>query len=64
MKLAFVEYMEKAGKPLNHAGFSGGEGRRKLAGVELLAEQPRLTELLARLAKRPSIARVTAEAAG
>jgi glutathione S-transferase len=37
---------------------------KKVAGVELLAEQPRLTELLGRLAQRPSIARVTAEAAG
>ena len=37
---------------------------KKVVGVELLAEQPRLAELLARLAERPSIARVTAEAAG
>jgi len=37
---------------------------KKVVGVDLLAEQPRLAELLARLAERPSIARVTAEAAG
>ena len=33
MKLAFFECMEEAGKPLNHAGFSGGEGGRKVAEV-------------------------------
>jgi len=36
---------------------------KKVAGVDLLEGQPKMTELLARLAERPSIARVTAEAA-
>ena len=35
----------------------------KVVGMDLLAEAPRITELLTRLAERPSIARVTAEAA-
>ncbi len=37
---------------------------KRVVGVELLADQPALTALLARLAERPSIARVTAEASG
>lgn len=36
----------------------------KVAGVDLLADQPQISELMGRLAKRPSIARVTSEAAG
>lgn len=36
---------------------------KAVVGVDLLADQPKLTELLGRLAERPSIARVTAEAA-
>ena len=36
----------------------------KVAGVDLLADYPQISELLGRLAERPSIARVTAEAAG
>lgn len=35
----------------------------KVVGVDLLADQPQISELLGRLAKRPSIARVTTEAA-
>ena len=35
-----------------------------VCGVNLLEEQPRVTDLLKRLAERPSIARVTTEAAG
>jgi len=35
----------------------------KVVGVDLLADQPKLAELIGRLAERPSIARVTAEAA-
>ncbi len=36
----------------------------KVVGVDLLADQPQITELMGRLAKRPSIAQVAAEAAG
>jgi len=36
---------------------------KKVVGVDLLADQPKLAELIGRLAERPSIARVTAEAA-
>ena len=36
---------------------------KKVAGVDILEGQPKMTELLARLAERPSIARVTADAA-
>lgn len=36
----------------------------KVLGIDLLADHPRITELRALLAERPSIARVTAEAAG
>ena len=36
---------------------------KQVVGVDLLAEHPRLSALLERLAERPSIARVTAEAA-
>ncbi len=35
----------------------------KVIGMDLLGEQPQIAELLDRLARRPSIARVTAEAA-
>jgi glutathione S-transferase len=35
----------------------------QVVGVDLLSEQPQIAELLERLAKRPSIVRVTAEAA-
>ncbi|MFK7896623.1 MAG: glutathione S-transferase family protein [Myxococcota bacterium] len=35
----------------------------KVVGMDLLAEAPRIAELMGRLAERPSIARVTAEAA-
>ena len=35
-----------------------------VCGIDLLEDQPRVTDLLKRLAERPSIARVTAEAAG
>lgn len=35
----------------------------QLVGIDLLSEQPQIAELLERLAKRPSIARVTAESA-
>jgi glutathione S-transferase len=35
----------------------------KVVGMDLLADAPRIAELMARLAERPSIARVTAEAA-
>jgi len=35
-----------------------------VVGVDLLAGQPEIAALLGRLAERPSIARVTAEAAG
>lgn len=37
---------------------------KRVVGVELLADQPQLAALLGRLAERPSIAKVTAEAAG
>jgi len=37
---------------------------KNVVGVDLLAGQPEIAELLGRLAERPSIARVTAEAAG
>lgn len=37
---------------------------KKVVGVDLLADQPKLAELIGRLAERPSIARVTAEAKG
>jgi glutathione S-transferase len=37
---------------------------QKVVGVDLLEGQPRIAELIGQLAKRPSIARVTAEAAG
>jgi glutathione S-transferase len=36
----------------------------KVIGLDLLAEMPQVSELLKRLAKRPSIARVSAEAGG
>ena len=36
---------------------------KQIAGVDLLEDQPEIAALLARLAERPSIARVTAEAA-
>jgi glutathione S-transferase len=36
---------------------------KSVAGVDLLADQPAIAELMGRLAERPSIARVTAEAA-
>lgn len=36
---------------------------KKVVGVEVLSQEPRLVELMGRLAERPSIARVTAEAA-
>jgi len=35
---------------------------KQVAGVDLLADQPRIADLIGRLAARPSIARVTAEA--
>jgi hypothetical protein len=34
-----------------------------VVGLDLLSEQPQIAELLERLAKRPSIVRVTAESA-
>jgi glutathione S-transferase len=37
---------------------------KRILDVDLFADQPQLSELLTRLAERPSIARVTAEAAG
>ena len=37
---------------------------KQVVGVDLLEGQPKLAELIARLGERPSIARVTAEAAG
>jgi glutathione S-transferase len=37
---------------------------QKVVGLDLLAEQPGVSELMQRLAERPSIARVQAEAAG
>jgi glutathione S-transferase len=37
---------------------------KKVVGVDLLADAPQIAELMERLAKRPSIAQVTAEAAG
>jgi glutathione S-transferase len=37
---------------------------KKVVDVDLLADEPRLAELIGRLGERPSIARVTAEAAG
>lgn len=37
---------------------------QRVVGIDLLAEYPKLAALLGRLAERPSIARVTAEAAG
>jgi len=37
---------------------------KQVVGLDLLADQPRLGELLGRLAERPSIAQVTAEAGG
>jgi glutathione S-transferase len=37
---------------------------KRVVGVDLLADQPKLAELIGRLAERPSIARVTAEAKG
>jgi glutathione S-transferase len=36
---------------------------KQVVGIDLLADQPKLAELIGRLAERPSIARVTAEAA-
>jgi glutathione S-transferase len=37
---------------------------KKIVGVDLLADQPQITELIARLADRPSIAQVTADMSG
>ncbi len=37
---------------------------KQVVGVDLLAERPKLAELIGRLAERPSIAQVTAEASG
>jgi hypothetical protein len=37
---------------------------KAVIGVDIMEGQPKLTELLVRLAERPSIARVKAEAAG
>lgn len=37
---------------------------KSVVGIDLLADEPKITELLARLAERPSIARVTAETSG
>lgn len=39
-----------------------GMAATKVLGIDLLADHPRITDLLALLAERPSIARVTAEA--
>ncbi len=36
----------------------------KVAGIDLLADQPQIRDLIGRLAERPSIARVTVETAG